>query len=90
MAFTIQTRPFSSKEECWNKMKKHQPFGWIKDADCYYNVTVVDNEGIYVNDYEDDAIDYTFNHAHSLFKFADGEPFGIMEGQGVEDEENSL
>ena len=23
-------RPFKTKEECWNKMLKHQPFGWIK------------------------------------------------------------
>lgn len=22
-------RPFKSVEECWNEMKKHEPFGWI-------------------------------------------------------------
>ena len=24
-------RPFKDDEECWNEMKKHQPFGWVKD-----------------------------------------------------------
>ena len=23
-------RPFKTKEECWNEMLKHQPFGWLK------------------------------------------------------------
>ena len=23
-------RPFETKEECWNEMLKHQPFGWLK------------------------------------------------------------
>lgn len=23
-------RPFKDKEECWNEMLKHQPFGWTK------------------------------------------------------------
>lgn len=24
-------RPFRTKEECWNEMLKHQPFGWVKN-----------------------------------------------------------
>ena len=27
----IKYRPFKSKEECWEEMKKFQPFGWVKD-----------------------------------------------------------
>ena len=23
-------RPFKTKEECWQEMLKHQPFGWLK------------------------------------------------------------
>ena len=23
-------RPFKSQEDCWQKMLKHQPFGWLK------------------------------------------------------------
>ena len=23
-------RPFKDAEECWQEMKKHQPFGWVK------------------------------------------------------------
>ena len=23
-------RPFKDKEECWQEMLKHQPFGWVK------------------------------------------------------------
>ena len=24
-------RPFETKEECWNEMLKHQPFGWLRE-----------------------------------------------------------
>ena len=29
-------RPFKTKEECWNEMLKHQPFGWVKSKDKGY------------------------------------------------------
>lgn len=27
----VKYRPFANVEECWTEMKKHQPFGWVKD-----------------------------------------------------------
>ena len=24
-------RPFANVEECWTEIKKHQPFGWVRD-----------------------------------------------------------
>ena len=26
----LKYRPFANVEECWEEMKKHRPFGWIK------------------------------------------------------------
>lgn len=26
----LKYRPFKTKEECWNEMMKHHPFGWLK------------------------------------------------------------
>ena len=57
-------RPFKDMEECWNEMQKHQPIGWVKYADKYISISVIDSN----NDYETDFDDYTF---------ADGTPFGV-------------
>lgn len=41
-------RPFANAEECWNEMKKHQPFGWLKEEgkDNYRLVGTINNEGM--------------------------------------------
>ena len=64
-------RPFKTSEECFNEMKKHQPFGWLKakDIEQYYSITTVP----YVENY---------NRYYNLFSnctFTDGQPFGIKE-----------
>ena len=71
-------RPFKNKEECWQEMQKHQPFGWIRNTDtqCLHNITSIgyNNHGICL----DNSImhfDTTFND----FTFADGAPFGVKE-----------
>lgn len=62
-------RPFKTKEECWNEMLKHQPFGWLcQKCDGYY-------VPIRFDIYEDTAFTYWFNK----YNFADGTPFGIKE-----------
>lgn len=62
-------RPFTSKEECWKEMQKHQPFGWIYDkADNSYK-PLRSNISEYT-DFED-----YFNRCN----FADDTPFGIKE-----------
>lgn len=69
-------RPFKSREECWDEMLKHQPFGWIRIPKgallCLYGVF---DEGV------------SYKHSTCYFKecldgnytFADGTPFGIKE-----------
>lgn len=75
-------RPFESKEECWNEMLKHQPFGWLKsikeqekvhigrvfEVNDNVLITLSINEGLNYNS-------YLFNN----YTFDDGTPFGIRE-----------
>ena len=60
-------RPFKTKEECWNEMLKHQPFGWVKYKDGQY---------ILIESVKDGK---AFNHYFENFTFIDGVPFGINE-----------
>lgn len=64
--------PFKTKEECWQEMLKHQPFGWLKDKGTqnYKNWVCVDKYGI-------DGT--SFDYAYKKYTFADGTPFGIKE-----------
>ena len=70
-------RPFKSKEECWNEMLKHQPFGWVKDTSnrAFYSILEVINEGC--------VFAYgpvmPFDDIYKYHTFADGKPFGIKE-----------
>lgn len=63
-------RPFKDKEECWQEMQKHQPFGWIIQDNDYINLGYVDKDTVANNSYEK-ALEY--------LRFADGQPFGILE-----------
>ena len=74
-------RPFKNKEECWQEMLNHQPFGWIKSNEDghYAMVTTVDDvEGekyIAISGNNLWSFDDTINN----YTFADGAPFGIKE-----------
>ena len=62
-------RPFKTKEECWNEMLKHQPFGWVHHRmNNFYAPIRVD-----IDDHLDFETFFTF------YTFADGAPFGILE-----------
>ena len=61
-------RPFKDAEECWEEMRKHQPFGWVKTDSGYEPIWHV-NEG-------DD-----FNATFKYSTFADGTPFGVKTGE---------
>ena len=74
-------RPFKDAEECWQEMLKHQPFGWLKDKEDGYKVTITK-----VND--DEKTDnmsingngsWDFQGIMHYYTFADGIPFGIKE-----------
>lgn len=84
-------RPFKDKEECWNEMKKHEPFGYVKSkCDGSYNhyklITKVSNSTT-IGKTADCVIEFendTFCHYHMVnlldnYTFADGEPFGVKE-----------
>ena len=72
-------RPFENKEECWQEMLKHQPFGWVKDKEIGYKVTITR-----VNDDENTGFmaingksKWTLEGLMDYYTFADGTPFGI-------------
>lgn len=74
-------RQFKTKEECWQEMLQHRPFGWIKSNEDghYAMVTTVDDiEGekyIAISGNNLWSFDDTINN----YTFADGTPFGIKE-----------
>ena len=71
-------RPFKDKEECWNEMQKHQPFGWIKNCTDFIYIANVDNAGIeFIINEDTDRLSYI--STITRFKFADGTPFGVKE-----------
>lgn len=79
-SFTYQ--PFKNSDECWQELSKHSPFGWItdrNDKDCKSLITSLDNEGIMIADYEEDASFLSYESAFKQFKFVDNVPFGKME-----------
>ena len=69
-------RPFANVEECWTEMKKHQPFGWVRDKkDGYYVlITAVDN-GDYMSLSGNSG--WSFYSLMKDYIFADGTPFGV-------------
>lgn len=75
-------RPFRTKEECWNEMLKHQPFGYLTDSNG--NVTQVN--GLSLNTVNELFISISCSpsifepkYLYAKYKFADGTPFGIKE-----------
>ena len=73
-------RPFKDAEECWQEMKKHQPFGWVKstlfkDFDLVQRVTT-----LYV-EINRDIIDY--KDALDKFTFADDNNFGVKVEENI-------
>ena len=66
-------RPFKNAKECWQEMKKHQPFGWVKEKYSGRYTLITEVNGLSVKAREgcrfiDGVIHYTF---------ADDTPFGI-------------
>ena len=70
-------RPFKDAEECWQEMKKHQPFGWVKDKQDGHRalITAVDDYtcGMSLNG----NAEWSLSGIMDLFTFADGTPFGV-------------
>lgn len=76
-------RPFKSKEECWQEMIKHQPFGWVfsKNKEAITFVYYISINYIRVNDgYTLNGWTFDYEEMFDKYTFADGTPFGIKEG----------
>ena len=83
---TPKYRPFKNAEECWNEMKKHQPFGWLKDKDYELrNIQALTEkmstiaDGVYLRGINLINGWHVFEEAVKEYIFADGTPFGIVE-----------
>lgn len=84
-------RPFKDKEECWQEMQKHQPFGWLKLDNMYINIVCVHSVDKKIElspenlKFEDDVpfdierMFMSFERTFYEYLFADGTPFGIKE-----------
>ena len=74
-------RHFANAEECWNEMKKHQPFGWLKEdgKDNYRLVGTINNEGLLFVNHANNCKELSFLGANKWLNFADGVPFGVKE-----------
>lgn len=74
----VKFRPFANAKECWEEMKKHQPFGWIKskeDGSRSLITLIISEENIDINcigGFNSDKI-------MKRFTFDDGAVFGILE-----------
>ena len=78
-------RPFKTKEECWNEMQKHQPFGWLKSKKngrlrCIGEVSWSDEfETVYIALSTSESLSRSADSVFDEYTFADGAPFGVME-----------
>ena len=69
-------RPFNTEEECWQEIRKHEPFIKYKviesSKDVYLIIQRIKTDGI-----ETDVERLDFETAFEWFTFADGTPFGV-------------
>ena len=69
-------RPFKTREECWEEMLKHQPFGWVKSPRGeLFCIDKVFEEGIV---YKHSSCHFN-EYLEGQYSFVDGTPFGIKE-----------
>ena len=78
-------RPFKTKEECWNEMQKHQPFGWLKSKKngrfhCIGEVYWSDKfETVCIVLSTSESLSRSSDSVFDGYTFADGAPFGVIE-----------
>lgn len=79
-------RPFKDAEECWQEMQKHQPFGWLKSDECFYNIVSVSNIDVSMANVSGDIVTLDFSEVMEDNTFADETPFGIK----IEEDYNGI
>ena len=76
-------RPFKTKEECWDEMLKHQPFGWVlsKVTGSYGSIgsIIQRNNNIEITFSTNEGEYFSPERLFNNHTFADGTPFGIKE-----------
>ena len=70
-------RPFANAEECWEEMRKHKPFGWVKCRGRYFSIVSVDDFFAYLSDSYSSAILLASKNSYNDNTFVDGTPFGV-------------
>ena len=70
-------RAYKDRDECWNDMLKHEPFGWVKRNDEIFCVLSV-NEGCIEGSGFFIGFDRAINKEDMVY-YIDGSPFGIVE-----------
>ena len=70
-------RPFKDKEECWQEMLKHQPFGWVKRNGYYYNIIAIGVISVTIIGSEGNIVRVNYSDLLSQYSFVDGTPFGV-------------
>ena len=73
-------RPFKTKEECWNEMLNHQPFGWVisKKSASYVNLGSITqhNNNVEITFSTNEGEHFSTERLFNNYTFADGTPFG--------------
>ena len=78
-------RPFKTREECWDEMLKHQPFGWLKSKKdgrlrCIGEVSWSDEFKIVTIPLStSESLSRSSDTVFDEYTFADGAPFGVIE-----------
>lgn len=77
-------RPFNTKEECWQEMLKHQPFGWLtsKNTGAFAvigAVRCIENNKVGITWATNESETYMQDNVFNSYTFVDGTPFGIKE-----------
>ena len=74
-------RPFKTKEECWDEMLNHQPFGWViyKNSVSYVNlgsITQHNNNNVEITFSTNEGVQFSTECLFNNYTFVDGTPFG--------------
>lgn len=59
-------RPFENKEECWQEMLKHQPFGWTKSISekRFYFISKIDDNGCFFSNNDNVSFKTLLHQTH--------------------------
>lgn len=70
-------RPFKDRQECWQEMQKHQPFGWIADIDSCRYILAVGEGSVVFKSFNSSDFCKSFDEVMDTYTFADGTTFGV-------------